>query len=222
MNLTNVYPQEKLVTIGEVGYLVGPFALADLAALQGALEGAMPHPLDAHRAEVESLDGEARLDLLRECWREAESYPPTWGDEASHAYTCSIKGISGFLMIALNKHQDVSAESVAEMVWSISYPELAALYRICYGHEAHRELERMLEGEPEPDAAPVPWCQLIDEVSRTHGWTYDYIGTLTLSQFAVALNGGKDEKRYLAETGSLEDALRIAADRRQKLYGEVG
>jgi hypothetical protein len=200
-------------------YAVSQFQLKEFAAFQGYLETHYPHPLDSSRDELATLEGAERRGHLARLARLDLAYPPTFPCEESHWLFRTEQGKTFWLLVVLLKHQEVSAEEVGTLARTITEEEMRSVERVVYDLDPRSELYHMLHPD-EGMGGDADWAEMIDAVARTHqGWTYEYIGDLTLSQFGVAMTGkGKQRPAGPSLDGLTQEELNaLIRKQREKL-----
>lgn len=181
-SLLRALPQPTLLRLCGEDYHVSQLQVRDLAALQGFLEIQLPHPLEAIRDKLPGLPPDERDRLLIRAYRAARSYPPLVFDGEFTRVFSTISGTAMFLGLLLRKHQDVGVSRLLEVATTISPEEYTAVNRVAYAADPQDELERLMADEEDSVSPPRDdWGAMIDELARSHGWTYDVIGDLVVS-----------------------------------------
>ena len=203
MSILDAIPSPKALTIGERRFIVSQFQLKDWAGLQNFLEGEYPHPYLRDREELKVADERDRKRRLVQLLQEDQGWPPRFPCAESDLLLLTVHGLAFFLRLALSKHNDVSQVDFLVLARTITEPELLAVEECVYNLSPTNALYRMIFPRVhEHSGEPPDFAELIDIVAREHaGWTYEYIASLTLSQFSVAMTG-KGEGRPQAQDWS--------------------
>lgn len=220
--ITRVCPVPRRVTLGDRDYLVGEFRLIDLAELQAWLDESHPDPFDVLDERVQSAEtDEARQRAVAEAYALAERGPSLVLGDGEQSALETTEGRLRVLSLALSRYQPELTElDVVTIEGQLGPGQYAKLYRVLMAIDAEHTLARMLGAEPLHGGVgrPPSWGELIDDLARSHGWTYDDIFALTLSQFANARSGGKRVEMAIQRRPGETQAQ--AAERQRRLFRE--
>lgn len=190
--ITATIPQARPVQIGGKVFQVWPARLRDLIEIQGWLDARQPDPAADLDARIRGLSG-VELDRVLFTTFAALADPPSFADAEGNSALMTAAGLGVFLRVALTRgHPDITDEAVAEILATLTLDELTALQTAFYRPSAMKKIERLLGmPEPRPSGEPMAWSEAIDQVAVSHGWTYEYVYSLTVAEFLNARRGGK-------------------------------
>lgn len=199
-SLTDLFPSPRRVAFGGAVVLVDELRVRDAIRLQEWLDARAPDPLASlgplvHARYVAPEDrprfSEA-IDLAAEG-------PPAWGGARAAAEFAEVVGLVAFLKVVLRKNYGMTDLRVLELLEAFRPGELdavlSAAYRTSPGDELDRAVRRLTGAPSPPPGDGYDWGKWVDEVARSHGWTYEQIAGLTLTQFSNALNEGKPPRK---------------------------
>ncbi len=218
--ITKIIPVARPVSLGGVNFRVWEFTLRDLATLQSYLDDEWTDPLDAIEERLcdPSLTDAERDDLLFPAHELAEQGPPIDGTAEGMARYATNEGVIAFLMIALRPPERRSepfgedeTRAVVEVFSKMTSGEYLKLRRLLYGTSTIRTLTRLLMGSDPAGNGEGTWAQAIDEVAQSHGWTYQYIYSLTITEFVNARRDGKPVDDAISMTMNEGQIERYAA-----------
>jgi hypothetical protein len=206
--ITSIIPTPRTVPCGGRSVKVSEFRLRDLAFLQSVLDGMEPDPIAAIEEELSTATGARRKDLIFSAWDRAEAGPPVYGSESGRAFFSTPPGGSLVLWVALRReHPAIDPAEAARLYMAATAAEIGLVWRVAHGISPARAMER-IAFPPEPPSPPSgaigpTWPEMVDEVAVSHGWTYEQIFDLTISQWHAARNGGKPAEigRYVPPGG---------------------
>ena len=193
--ITNLIPTKRTVSLGGNSYAISQARLIDLAEIQAWLDVQWGDPAaDARKAMFDpSLTEEQRRAVAARAWEAATQRRPTEGEESGDRLLSTAEGMAVVIYLAIRRElPSFTVASAVEALSRATIEELVDLRRAFYGGDAIQEIESMLWGQP-PRKAGGPrqtWGQAIDQVAVSHGWTYEYIYTLTIQEFVNARTGG--------------------------------
>lgn len=223
MSVLDVLPRPRPVKIGDKIYFVGELQIRDLAGIQLWLQERTPHPLELIRADLDGLEGEERLQALRAAWRESQDWPPRWDTPKGKELLGTAEGVSAILTLILSKHQELTSQEIGHIVATITPEEFSAVKRIAYALDPTDELVDLILGDEKDEDYSKPQkddlAELVHGLAVTHGWTYEQIGEMTLSQFGAALRHGKPREMRGAVPPGV-NVFEWAAKRRRLFYGD--
>lgn len=223
-SLLDVLPRPLPLSLGGGTYLVGEFTLDDLADLQAWLVARWEDPMGGLRDRLDGMGEDERRESLRGAIAAAEEGPPTWGDDRRRALLATGAGILEVFRVALRRHHPgLAGEALVAVAERTTPEEYSALQRRLYGVTPLDEAEAAL-GMPRGGGGgePIPWSQAVCEVAELYpGWTFEHIGSLTLSQVRAARRGGKPEVRGvpLAPEMDRESLRRMVREARKRFHG---
>ena len=202
---------------------MGQLQIKDLAAFQAYLERQYPHPLEKHRLELATLEGADRRKLLNRLDYQDYHWPPIFGhsNESTHTFKYTYEGLSYWLAVVLGKSNNAfGAEEASSLAERITANELLELEKIAYCITSAMELRQLIDdptpGDDEGPPDKPNYGAMIDEISRDHGWSYEEIGELTLSQFQVARRKGLDLPRIEKDLTNMPHDERVAYIQQQR------
>lgn len=223
--ITQLIPTARTLTVGGREFQVREARLSDLAALQAWVDSKTPDPLDgvwddAHDPEK----ADARRDrALYDALGSAGDGPPEYASDEGRRLLCTPEGVGVFLFLALGRgNPDLTLADVADVAGAMTGREYAAVRRAFYGVDPLREIERILTDHvPRAEGGrSVSWGEAVDEVARCYHWTYQYVYSLTLTEFRNARSAGKPEDGPRVGWAAAGEANRLMADRRGRAYAE--
>jgi hypothetical protein len=223
--ITALIPVARSATLGGHPVLVWEGRLRELAELQAILDDELPDPLEVIRDRLDAAQGEARRLLLVSAYEAAELGPPVYGEPRGAAFYCTPEGLCLFLWAALKRgNPRLTAEDVTRLALDMRPGEYERIWRIFHGTSwarSQRVLANMLLGiEEECHRSNRLWPEIIDEVRRDTGMTYDEIYDLTFTEFRNIRREGKpDMMERRLRPG--EDPDQAVAEQRRRFYGQA-
>jgi hypothetical protein len=192
--ITRVLSIPRRVTLGEREFLVSEFRLCDLAELQGWLDSLEPDPMEGLSERLAAAPTvPARNRLLRDALEAAERGPAVMLDDSSDAALSTPEGGLRVLAVALSRHHpEVGPKELIAIMGDLRPGQYAKLHRVVMGVDPERAVSRMLGAEPGGEGGKsISWGELIDDLARSHHWSYETIASMTLSQVINARSHGK-------------------------------
>jgi hypothetical protein len=215
--ITNLIPRGKPVTLGSRVYLVPEARLSDLADLQAWLDARQADPLDGLAEAADSAPDPVAADrLLLEALDRADDGGPSYDSIEGTALLYTTEGKYAFLAIALRRCSPRGHLDLADDPSPITDAQFDRLRRVFFGFSDAREIHRLLKfpGRGRPNGRLLTWGEAIDGLARSHGWTYEAIYGLTLSEFGNARRQGRPlETGFQGTTADLvtmEQRIRLA------------
>lgn len=193
--LTDLIPTKRTVSLGGKPYAVSPARLIDLAEIQAWLDVQWGDPATQARKAMlnPSLSPDERREIAARAWEAATKDRPVEGEESGDRLLSSAEGMAVVVFVALRRHQpDFTVLEAVESLSRATVEELVDLRRAFYGSDSILDIEAFLWAQPPRSGGGrrTTWGQAIDHVATTHGWTYEYIYTLTVQEFINARTGG--------------------------------
>lgn len=229
--ITKLIPRARPVTLAGNTYPIWEFQIRDLATLQGWLDDEWTDPLDAIEAKLleDGLTAEQKDDILFDAHAIAEEGPPLDGSPEGDKQLATMAGLCAFILTALSRNRPKDTlytqdeiDEITHIATNITRAEYAKLQRICYGASSLRVLTRKLLGYDAPGEGSGGWLEAIDDVARSHHWTYEYIYSLTITEFVNARREGKPVDETVIQTIRPDQAERYAAYLKRKYENGSG
>lgn len=189
-DLDQVIPVLVAVRFGGRRVLAGPLRLRQFAALQAWLRRAIPHPIEAARAELAELDGEARALRAGELIRAGVDHPVRLFTPDGDAALSSPPGRAMLAVVALaESNPGVDVAGLADVA---SDDEWAALARVLYGTDPLGELLRIADPGPADEGEPEPtnWGRIVADLADA-GRDPGELAEWTLAQLAAVRHRGE-------------------------------
>lgn len=215
--ITKLIPRARPVSLAGTVYPIWEFRLQDLATLQGWLDDEWVDPLDGVEEALTQgkLSPEEREDLFFEAHEAVEQGPPVDGSLAATLKFSTRQGLCAFLITALARSRPAGRvfaySEITHILDHMTTPEYLKLRRVCFGASSFRTLTQKLMGYDAPGENSGTWAESIDEVARSHGWTYEYIYSLTITEFVNARREGKPVDEDFSASHRPDQAKRYAA-----------
>ena len=194
MNLTEILPQPKTITLAGREFRVSSFRVVDLAVIQSWLEEVVPHPLEDHREKIENAatERDRRKALLRlQRITSGGSWPPVYPSPIARLLFASRVGSRFFLSTVLGRENDLDEDALDHLVAHITPEERNRLNDVLWGHTPQREYESLLNPPRQGRKGKLrDWCETFAVLALRYGLTPAEIGQLTLDQVNVLSSGG--------------------------------
>ena len=190
--LTRALPTPRVLSLGGQDWLVSELRLRDIAILEAWVEARTPWPTDL-LPERDDTDAPTWSRLLDAAYNAAERWPPRFGDARCTALLNTQDGLAFFVWVAIQRDQPgATIEDARGLVARMGATDWKLLARVLFGGDPMEELLRLMEeGGGAPDRPPVDWEKAVHEVAEMLGITYEAVGEMTLSQFAIARRRGE-------------------------------
>lgn len=192
--ITRLVPRPRPVSLAGRRFLVREARLDDLADLQAWLDGLAPDPADGLDGRLAAEADPVKRDrLLFDAYGAADAGGPCYSDRAGAALLASQEGLFTLARVALARCVPVTTDDdLADLVLDATPCEWEKLRRVFFGLSVARDIERRVGCPREaPRGRSVTWGEAVDDLARSHHWTYAYIYSLTLTEFSNARRGGK-------------------------------
>jgi hypothetical protein len=222
--ITDLLPAPVVVRMAGVDYSVHEIRLSDIRDLQAFLDASVPNPFDAVMAEIAApgVDAERRRTLLAAAYDSAETGSPVDGTDRADAAFATAEGRVFELWVALRRGQPGVPIGTLVDAARTDRPGVARVLRAFYRVDPCRAIAQMLRTIPavKADSGGSSWVKAIDELSRERNWTYEYIYSLTATEFGFARTHGAKRSVEFELPADNDAALAFAREQRRQYYGD--
>jgi hypothetical protein len=234
-DLSFLWPSPEPVSLGPWSGTAVCFQLRDLARLQGIVRGLAGNPLLGHRVPLlaarmaagedylaASPEGRAYAAALRTAILAAADWPPRLGSREADAHLATAAGQVLWLDTLLARTNPGFTAATAAGI--LASPEATAeqwlhLQAIAYADHPLDELDRLADPRPRRRGG-AKWGEVVVEVAREIGYTFEEVGAMYLSQWLLLRCGGKYQPGETA--GDRARARKVGERRRRLMRGEPG
>lgn len=119
------------IRINGATYLVSKFTPRDIGDLQAWLKSEIPDPRIEAKRLIDGLPDAVAIEIWRTMAQEAQSWPPSIGDERSNTLlTTTSEGITRLLWVTLRKHNRIDLAAARELADVVELDTITELVRL--------------------------------------------------------------------------------------------